>query len=335
MDGYSNAVTLGYNLRQYVAVFGEASSHARHDDLVTDFRAWQGRNFLILRKSEPNPEDYRRYFRRSATDSFEIRGARFWRVRGEGFDYAAYREGVLAGVRRKYYAIPTWLPQRACYMCDRYFPGNMPPLIRLLRPHQWLKNGFVFLGLLFGHAWTDPVKLGQALWAFAAFSLLASAVYVMNDLVDREQDRLHPKKKSGRWPPVRSAGAAKALAALCLLGGGAIAWVPGRLGALDLLAYVLLNVAYSFGLKHVVILDVFIIASGFMLRILAGTLGLGIAPSQWLLLCGLMLTLFLGFAKRRAELSRCWPTARAIAACWNTTRRRCSTSSSASPRLAR
>jgi 4-amino-4-deoxy-L-arabinose transferase-like glycosyltransferase len=124
MDGYSNAVTLGYNLRQYVAVFGEASSHARHDDLVTDFRALAGRNFLILRKSEPKLDDYRKYFRDVTVDSFEVRGARFWRVKGAGFDYAAYRDGVLAGVRRKYYAIPTWLPQRACYMCDRYFPGE-------------------------------------------------------------------------------------------------------------------------------------------------------------------------------------------------------------------
>jgi 4-amino-4-deoxy-L-arabinose transferase-like glycosyltransferase len=124
MDGYSNAVTLGYNLRQYVVVFGEASSHARHDDLVTDFRALAGRDFLILRKSEPKLDDYRRYFRAVSADSFEIRGARFWRVKGEGFDYAAYREGVLAGVRRKYYAIPAWLPQTACYMCDRYFPGE-------------------------------------------------------------------------------------------------------------------------------------------------------------------------------------------------------------------
>lgn len=124
MDGYSNAVTLGYNLRQYVAVFGEASSHARHDDLVTDFRALAGRDFLILRKSEPNLDDYRRYFRAVSADSFEIRGARFWRVKGEGFDYEAYREGVLASARQKYYAIPAWLPQTACYMCDRYFPGE-------------------------------------------------------------------------------------------------------------------------------------------------------------------------------------------------------------------
>jgi 4-amino-4-deoxy-L-arabinose transferase-like glycosyltransferase len=124
MDGYSNAVTLGYNLRQNVAVFGVASSHARHDDLVTDFRALAGRNFLILRKSEPNPDDYRKYFGSVSVDSFEVRGARFWRVKGTGFDYPAYRDGVLAEVRRKYYAIPTWLPQRACYMCDRYFPGE-------------------------------------------------------------------------------------------------------------------------------------------------------------------------------------------------------------------
>ena len=124
MDGYSNAVTLGYNLRQYVVVFGVASSHARHDDLVTDFRALSGRNFLILRKSEPKLDDYSKYFRGVTVDSFEVRGARFWRVKGTGFDYPAYRDGVLAEVRRKYYAIPTWLPQRGCYMCDRYFQGE-------------------------------------------------------------------------------------------------------------------------------------------------------------------------------------------------------------------
>ena len=180
----------------------------------------------------------------------------------------------------------------------------MPPLIRLLRPHQWLKNGFVFVGLLFGHAGGDPVKLGQALAAFAAFCLLASAVYVMNDLVDREQDRLHPKKKHRPLAAgTVGVGSAKALAVFCLLGGGAVAWLFAGSAPWVFAAYLLINVGYSFGLKHVVILDVFIIAAGFMLRILAGTLGIGIAPSQWLLLCGLMLTLFLGFAKRRAELA--------------------------------
>jgi len=178
------------------------------------------------------------------------------------------------------------------------------PLLRLLRPHQWLKNGFVFVGLLFGHAWADPVKLGQALAAFAAFCLLASAVYVMNDLIDREQDRLHPKKKSRPLAAGTVSGpAALTLAAACLLAGGTIASQFAGSAPWVFFAYVVLNIGYSFGLKHVVILDVFIIAAGFMLRILAGTLGLGIAPSQWLLLCGLMLTLFLGFAKRRAELN--------------------------------
>ena len=179
----------------------------------------------------------------------------------------------------------------------------MPPLMRLLRPHQWLKIGFVIVGLLFGHAWADPVRLGQALAAFAAFCLLASAVYVMNDLIDREQDRLHPEKKNRPLAAgTVSVSAAAVLAATCLVAGGAVAVLWAGSAPWVFFAYVALNIAYSFGLKHIVILDVFIIASGFMLRILAGTLGLGIAPSQWLLLCGLMLTLFLGFAKRRAEL---------------------------------
>ncbi len=186
----------------------------------------------------------------------------------------------------------------------------MSPLIRLMRPHQWLKNGFVFVGLLFGHAWRDPDRVALALSAFIAFCLLSSAVYVVNDLVDREQDRLHPEK---RHRPLASGAvgvpAALALAAFCLMGGLGLAF--GSFGHLGLpasqvpwifLAYLLLNVGYSAGLKHVVVLDVFIIAAGFLLRLLAGTLGIGIQPSHWLLLCGLMLTLFLGFAKRRAEL---------------------------------
>jgi 4-hydroxybenzoate polyprenyltransferase len=179
----------------------------------------------------------------------------------------------------------------------------MHPLIRLLRPHQWIKNGFVFVGLLFGHAWHDPAKVTMALAAFAAFCLLASAVYVMNDLADREQDRLHPDK---RHRPLASGaigtGAAIALGLACLLGGLALAFTVAGQAPWIFVAYLLLNAAYSAGLKHVVILDVFLIAAGFMLRLLAGTVGIGIAPSHWLLLCGLMLTLFLGFAKRRAEL---------------------------------
>ena len=175
--------------------------------------------------------------------------------------------------------------------------------LRLIRPHQWIKNGFVFVGLIFGHAWTDPGLIADVLMLFAAFCFVSSAVYVMNDLADREADRMHPIKRSR--PLARGdIGAGKALAlciALALAGMGLAALVSWT--ALSIAAtYVVLNMAYSAGLKHVAILDVFIIAAGFMLRILAGTLGIGIAPSKWLLLCGLMLTLFLGFCKRRAEL---------------------------------
>lgn len=123
-DGYSNAVILGYNLRRYVPVLGMASSHARHDDILTDWRAHDGRDITVLRKSEPKPAEYDRWFASVITESFEQRGARFWVVRGKGFDYAAYRETVLADVRRRYYALPPWLPQRGCYFCDRYFEGQ-------------------------------------------------------------------------------------------------------------------------------------------------------------------------------------------------------------------
>ncbi len=187
----------------------------------------------------------------------------------------------------------------------------MHPLIQLLRPHQWIKNGFVFAGLLFSHSWHDAALVQQALQAFVAFCLISSAVYAVNDLLDREQDRRHPvKSKRPLASGTVGVPAALLLAGLCLLLGlglvlGALAplGLPASQSAWVYLLYFGLNIAYSLGLKHVVVLDVFIIAAGFMLRLLAGTLGLGIVPSYWMLLCGLMLTLFLGFAKRRAELN--------------------------------
>ncbi len=174
--------------------------------------------------------------------------------------------------------------------------------LRLVRPHQWIKNGFVFVGLVFGHGWTEPELVLHAFTLFAAFCLASSAVYVMNDLADREADRQHPDKRSR--PLARGDVGARAATALSLLlgfSGLALAASVSLAGFLTAAAYVALNVLYSAGGKHVPILDVFMIAGGFMLRILAGTLGIGVAPSKWLLLCGLMLTLFLGFCKRRAE----------------------------------
>ena len=121
-DGYSNAATLGYQLRRYVPVLGLASSHARHDDILTDWRLHDGRDIVVLRKTPPRENEYAAWFRSVTTEDVEHRGARFWVVRGTGFDYAAYRNDVLAAAKRRYYAIPPWLPQTACYFCDRYFP---------------------------------------------------------------------------------------------------------------------------------------------------------------------------------------------------------------------
>lgn len=178
-------------------------------------------------------------------------------------------------------------------------------LLQLLRPRQWVKNGFVLAGLLFGHAWDVPALLAAAVAATAAFCLASSAVYAFNDAQDAARDREHPDKKDR--PVARGAispGAARGIALLLALGGLGLALrVEWRVAAM-VAAYLGLNFAYSLGLKHLPVVDVFVIASGFMLRLLAGTWGIGIEPSRWLLACGFLLTLFLGFAKRRAELER-------------------------------
>ncbi|MDV2077041.1 decaprenyl-phosphate phosphoribosyltransferase [Marinobacter xestospongiae] len=178
----------------------------------------------------------------------------------------------------------------------------MKSVLKLIRPHQYLKNGFVFLGPLFAHHW-DLVTLSSAIIAFFSFCCIASSVYVLNDIVDVDADRAHPVKRAR---PLPSGGVsiafAKGLLVALILVATSLALTVGAWAACFVLVYFLINVLYSLRLKHVVILDVFIISSGFMLRILTGTVGLGIAPSSWLLLCGLMVTLFLGFGKRRAEL---------------------------------
>lgn len=176
--------------------------------------------------------------------------------------------------------------------------------VRLLRPHQWIKNGFVLLGVLFSHQWHQSMLLLSAVMAFMTFCVIASAVYILNDILDVEADRQHPLKcKRPIASGVISISSAWSLfVVLAALALGIAAWVgPWVFGFIAI--YVLLNLAYSWRLKHIPILDVFIISAGFMLRILTGTVGIGIEPSQWLLLTGLMLTLFLGFTKRHAELS--------------------------------
>lgn len=174
-------------------------------------------------------------------------------------------------------------------------------LITLMRPHQWLKNAFVFAGLLFSQSWNDGPLLVRIASAFAAFCAISSLAYILNDWRDRASDALHPTK---RLRPLASGAvsgsAALALAALLLLTGIWLA-AGNRVLLILLGVYVVLNLAYSWRLKHVPVVDVSIIASGFMLRLLAGTLAVGIPPSRWLLLTGLFVALFLGFSKRKAE----------------------------------
>jgi len=178
-------------------------------------------------------------------------------------------------------------------------------LFKLARPYQWTKNIFVFTGLLFGHGWERPALILQSVLAFFAFCLVSSGVYVLNDIVDRDADREHPEKCER---PLAS-GTVSLRAALFLLvflwsGGFSLGVFVSRPLGIILGIYVLMNIAYSMRLKQEPVLDVFLLASGFVLRILGGTLGLDIPPSQWLLLTGTAVSLFLGFVKRRAELLR-------------------------------
>lgn len=174
-------------------------------------------------------------------------------------------------------------------------------LIALMRPHQWLKNVFVFAGLVFSQTWGNGPLVQRILIAFAAFCCISSLVYILNDWRDRASDALHPTKcKRPLASGTVRVSAALGLAALLLIAG---VWLASGNRTLLLLLgiYVALNLAYSWRLKHVPVVDVSIIATGFMLRLLAGTLAVGIPPSRWLLLTGLFIALFLGFSKRKAE----------------------------------
>jgi 4-hydroxybenzoate polyprenyltransferase len=176
-------------------------------------------------------------------------------------------------------------------------------LIRTIRPHQWVKNVFVLAPVFFAKDFFDPRLALRAAGAFGVFCVLAGAVYTINDLADAEADRIHPVK---RYRPIASGviseQAAKVLAAvLVLLGlGGAL---YGPIGFfLVALCYFLQNLAYSFKLKHIAYLDVALIATGFVLRVVGGGFGTHIKVSSYLILCTALLALFLGFGKRRHEL---------------------------------
>jgi len=172
-----------------------------------------------------------------------------------------------------------------------------------LRPKQWTKNLFVFAGILFSQNLLDPLLLLKAVAAFIIFCALSGAMYIINDLTDREQDRDHPVKSRRPIASGKLNRRAAVLAATILL---ALSLAPSYCLAPSLflaaLAYFLLQLTYSFALKHIVILDVFAIACGFVLRVVAGAVVVAAEISPWILICTILLALFLALNKRRHEL---------------------------------
>jgi len=182
-------------------------------------------------------------------------------------------------------------------------------LLQALRPKQWTKNLLVFAGVVFSQHLGEPALVLRAFAGFVAFSLLAGSVYIINDLRDVEQDRHHPRKKlrpiaSGRLSPTVAKIAVVPLVVIAIT----LAWWLGQAFTITALIYLVVNFAYSSGLKHQVVLDVFLVALGFVLRAIAGVqLLIPVAPetaiSPWLLVCTFFGALFLALAKRRREVT--------------------------------
>jgi len=176
-------------------------------------------------------------------------------------------------------------------------------MIGLLRPRQWTKNTLVLAGVVFADRLGEPGLVRAAMVALAAFCLASSALYILNDLVDRKADVLHPLKRlrplaSGAVRPRSAAPLVPVLAAAAL---SLALLLPSAFG-FGLAAYLVLGVLYSLFLKRFVIIDVLVIAAGFVLRAAGGAWAVGVAISPWLLTCTMLLALFLAMAKRRAEL---------------------------------
>jgi 4-hydroxybenzoate polyprenyltransferase len=179
----------------------------------------------------------------------------------------------------------------------------MIPYIKLLRPHQWVKNGFVLAPLIFAGKLLHVPSLILGFSAFAVFCLASSGVYAFNDIFDREKDRNHPRKRdrpvaSGKISVLTAASVGACLFAASVLG----AVIIGKAFLLWILFYLLLQFGYNVAFRNIVILDILAIAMGFVIRAVAGSLAIGVVISPWLILCSLLIALFLGFAKRRQEI---------------------------------
>lgn len=176
-------------------------------------------------------------------------------------------------------------------------------LFLLLRPKQWVKNLFVFAALVFVRQFTDIGKVQIVALAFVAWCLVASALYIVNDVKDLRADREHPKKRFRPLP----AGQVKVSTALLLslgllVGGGVLAYYLQPLFALSLAGYASLMLLYTFFLKQQVILDIITLALGFVLRVVSGAVVIAVSFSPWLIFCTFFLMLFLGVSKRKTEL---------------------------------
>jgi 4-hydroxybenzoate polyprenyltransferase len=182
--------------------------------------------------------------------------------------------------------------------------STFPALIRAMRPKHWVKNVFVFAALVFAHQLPDAGSLAVVSAGFAIFCLLSSSVYLLNDIADREADRQHPAKKdrpvaSGALS-VATAGTASVILAVAAMAAALAISMPFASIACT---YLLANLAYSIALKRVVILDVMVVAGGFLLRAWAGSVVIGVEMSHWLVLCTGLIALFLVFTKRRQEIA--------------------------------
>ena len=191
----------------------------------------------------------------------------------------------------------------------------MRETLLLIRPKQWAKNVFVLLPMFFGRQLTDPTTLQSSLLVFAAFSFIASSVYCINDLIDVEADRQHPVKCKR---PIASGAVSRKqgwllTVVMALLSAATVLTLSSHIWqVLAVLAgYYLLNIAYCTRLKNYAIIDVCVIAFGFVLRILAGGVATGISVSRWLVLMTFLLTLFLSLAKRRDDVLRMNATGKA------------------------
>jgi len=176
-------------------------------------------------------------------------------------------------------------------------------LIEAMRPRQWTKNLFVFAGIVFARRMFDVSALMESVGAFVLFCLLSSSVYLINDLVDMEQDRRHPRKRNRPIASGRLTKGAAAGTALVMAGAGAgLSFLLTPAFAAIAMSYLALNVLYTLALKHMVILDVLSVAMFFVQRAAAGAAAISVPISHWLLICTILLALFIALSKRRHEL---------------------------------